>query len=82
MRVAFLTDVHGNLPALEAVLAHARTQGADEVWNGGDMVGYGPQPEACVQRLRECRRSRWPATTTSACCWCRSGARLAGPSTR
>ncbi len=53
MRVAFLTDVHANLPALEAVLAHARAAGADEVWNGGDMVGYGPQPEACVQRLRE-----------------------------
>jgi putative phosphoesterase len=53
VRVAFLADVHGNLPALEAVLAHARAQGADEVWNGGDMVGYGPQPEACVQRLRD-----------------------------
>lgn len=53
MRVAFLTDVHGNLPALEAVLAHARAAGAEEVWNGGDMVGYGPEPEGCVRRLRE-----------------------------
>ncbi len=53
MRVAFLTDVHGNLAALEAVLAHARAEGAQEVWNGGDMVGYGPEPEACVRRLQE-----------------------------
>lgn len=53
MRVAFLTDVHGNLAALEAVLAHASSQGAQEVWNGGDMVGYGPEPEACVRRLRD-----------------------------
>jgi putative phosphoesterase len=53
VRVAFLTDVHGNLPALEAVLAHAREKGAQEIWNGGDMVGYGPQPEECVQRLRD-----------------------------
>jgi putative phosphoesterase len=53
VRVAFLTDVHGNLPALEAVLAHARAQGVQEIWNGGDMVGYGPQPEGCVQCLRD-----------------------------
>jgi predicted phosphodiesterase len=53
MRVAFLTDVHGNLAALEAVLAHARAAGVDEIWNGGDMVGYGPQPEECVCCLRE-----------------------------
>lgn len=53
MRVAFLTDVHGNLAALDAVLAHARDRDVDEIWNGGDMVGYGPEPEACVQRLRE-----------------------------
>jgi predicted phosphodiesterase len=53
MKVAFLTDVHGNLPALEAVLAHAQAQGVDQVWNGGDYVGYGPFPEQCVQLLRE-----------------------------
>ncbi len=52
MRVAFLTDVHGNLAALQAVLAHARAQGAQAFWNGGDMVGYGPEPESCVCLLR------------------------------
>ena len=51
MLVAFLTDVHGNLPALEAVLADARAQGAEAVWDGGDAVGYHPWPTACVRRL-------------------------------
>lgn len=52
MRAAFLTDVHANLPALQAVLAHARDQHVDAIWNGGDMVGYGPDPDACVRLLR------------------------------
>ncbi len=51
MRIAFLTDVHGNLPALEAVLADARDQGCEEIWDGGDAVGYHPWPTACVERL-------------------------------
>ncbi|MEZ4386348.1 MAG: metallophosphoesterase family protein [Candidatus Krumholzibacteriia bacterium] len=51
MRVAFLTDVHGNLPALEAVLADARDQGVDAVWDGGDTVGYHPWPDQCVRLL-------------------------------
>jgi len=53
MRVAFLTDVHGNLPALEAVLADARAQGATAVWDGGDAVGYYPWPASCVALLAE-----------------------------
>jgi len=56
VRVAFLTDVHGNLPALEAVLADARDQGVDAVWDGGDAVGYHPWPAECVRLLRaECQ---------------------------
>ncbi|MBA4356960.1 MAG: hypothetical protein C0405_04460, partial [Desulfovibrio sp.] len=50
--VAVLSDVHGNLEALVAVLADADAQGATELFNLGDMVGYGPEPEACVQLLR------------------------------
>lgn len=58
MRVAFVTDVHGNLPALEAVLADARAQGVDEVWDGGDTVGYHPWPARCVRLLHaECTRT-------------------------
>ena len=51
MRVLVISDVHGNLEALDAVLADA---GAfDRVWSLGDLVGYGPQPNECIERLRE-----------------------------
>lgn len=53
MRVAVLGDVHANLPALEAVLAHAWRQGASKILNVGDFVGYGPHPQQVVDRLRE-----------------------------
>lgn len=49
-RHAVIADIHSNLPALEAVLAHA---GEVDGWLcAGDLVGYGPHPEACVARLR------------------------------
>ncbi len=58
MRIALIADVHANLPALESVLAHARLCGADEFWNLGDMVGYGPFPDECVKLLHKiCRRN-------------------------
>ena len=46
--VALLSDVHGNLPAFEAVLADSSRQGVDEIWCLGDLVGYGAQPDECV----------------------------------
>ena len=50
MRYLVLSDIHSNLAALDAVLADA---GAfDTVWCLGDVVGYGPQPNECVERLR------------------------------
>jgi putative phosphoesterase len=52
MRAALIGDIHANLPALEAVLAHARKQGVEAVWNVGDFVGYGPFPDEVVQLLR------------------------------
>lgn len=52
-RIAVLSDVHGNLEALREVLADLDAQGAAAVVNLGDMVGYGPEPEACVRLLRE-----------------------------
>lgn len=51
MRVAALYDVHGNLPALEAVLAEVDSLGADTIVSGGD-VAAGPMPSECVERLR------------------------------
>jgi diadenosine tetraphosphatase ApaH/serine/threonine PP2A family protein phosphatase len=51
MRVAVLSDIHANLVALDAVLAAVPS--VDEVWSLGDVVGYGPQPDEVVARLRE-----------------------------
>lgn len=53
MKIALIGDVHANLPALETVLAHAAGEGAQAVWNIGDMVGYNAFPEEVVRRLRE-----------------------------
>lgn len=50
MRALVLSDVHANMVALEAVLAHAAGS-YDEIWNLGDTVGYGPHPIACLERL-------------------------------
>jgi predicted phosphodiesterase len=54
MRYALLSDVHANLPALEAVLADldARTD-VDAVYHLGDLVGYAPWPDEVVQLLKE-----------------------------
>jgi diadenosine tetraphosphatase ApaH/serine/threonine PP2A family protein phosphatase len=48
MRVAVMSDIHANLPALEAVLAAIALESPDEVWCLGDLVGYGPHPNECV----------------------------------
>ena len=52
MRDAVLFDVHGNLAALDAVLAEALAEGFDRLLFGGDLVLFGPEPAACVDRLR------------------------------
>lgn len=57
--LALIYDVHGNLPALEAVLADAREQGADGYLVGGDVALFGPWPEATVARLQELAPATW-----------------------
>jgi putative phosphoesterase len=53
-RVAVITDLHGNVPALEAALGRIDELGVDSVYCGGDLVGYGPRPnEIC--RMIEAR---------------------------
>lgn len=49
MRTLILSDIHANLTALEAVLAAAEP--FDAVWCLGDLVGYGPDPNECVERI-------------------------------
>ncbi len=52
-RFALLADVHGNLPALEAVLRDVDEVGTDTMWVAGDHVGYNPWPNEVLQILKE-----------------------------
>ena len=56
MRYLVISDIHGNLAALEAVLDDAPE--FDEMWCLGDLVGYGPSPNECIERVCE-----WPLTS-------------------
>ena len=47
MRVAVISDIHGNLHALEAVVAALELESLDALWCLGDVVGYGPRPNRC-----------------------------------
>jgi predicted phosphodiesterase len=51
VRILVLSDIHANLAALEAVLSAIGS--VDAIWHLGDAVGYGPQPQAAVDRLRD-----------------------------
>lgn len=53
MRLAVLTDIHGNREALTAVLADVAARGCDGLAVLGDIVGYGPDPAWCVDRIRD-----------------------------
>jgi len=52
-RIAVIADIHGNLPALEAVLDDLAAQELDEVLVGGDLVGRGPEGSAVVRRIAD-----------------------------
>lgn len=52
MRVLIISDIHANLTAFETVLADAEGKW-DEIWCLGDIVGYGPDPNECVELLQE-----------------------------
>ena len=52
MRLAVISDIHGNLPALEAVLADIATRDVDATYHLGDLVGYGPWPNEVIERIR------------------------------
>ncbi len=53
MKLAVLSDIHGNLPALQAVAAHIEAWKADRVLVAGDMVNRGPSSPDCLQLIRE-----------------------------
>ena len=51
MKRAIISDIHGNLEALTAVLKDIDRQSVDEVYCLGDIVGYGPDPSECLNRV-------------------------------
>ena len=53
MRTVVLSDIHGNLAALEAVLKDVEQQAPDEIWCGGDLGWGGPWASECIQRVRD-----------------------------
>jgi predicted phosphodiesterase len=53
VRLAILSDIHANLPALEAVLADIERAGVDDAWCLGDVVGYGAQPDECARLVAQ-----------------------------
>src|SRR5438105_13202549 len=53
MKVAVISDIHGNRQAFEATLEAVAASDAAELWCLGDLVGYGADPDACVELARE-----------------------------
>ena len=53
MRRALISDIHGNLEALEVVLDDIKAQGITEIFCLGDIIGYGPNPRECIDRVME-----------------------------
>ena len=53
MKVAVISDIHGNKQAFEATLQAVAASDAAELWCLGDLVGYGADPDACVELARE-----------------------------
>ena len=53
MRLGVISDVHANLDALRAVVAEVRRRGVDRWVSAGDLIGYGPHPNECVEVVAE-----------------------------
>lgn len=66
MRVAILGDIHGNLPALEAVLDDLSKQEVDQVWCSGDIGWGGPWASECIAKIRE---AGWPTVKGNTDVW-------------
>ena len=53
MLTAFISDIHANLPALEAAVSDAHKRGASQIYCAGDITGYGPFPDEVCDHLQE-----------------------------
>jgi putative phosphoesterase len=66
LRVAVLSDIHGNLLALDAVMTDVQSQHPDEIWCGGDLAWGGPWASECIARVRE---AGWPTVRGNTDVW-------------
>lgn len=53
MRICILSDCHATLPGLESILTAAKARGCEQIWQLGDLIDYGPQPNEVIDLLRE-----------------------------
>lgn len=53
MRIAVISDIHGNMEAFDSVMADIRSHDIDDIICLGDIIGYGPDPETVVRRVRD-----------------------------
>ena len=53
MKIGIISDIHGNLHALQAVAEELEREKVDEIWCLGDVVGYGAFPNECLQWVKE-----------------------------
>ena len=72
--IAIISDIHGNLEALVAVLGQIESMGINRIMCLGDIVGYGPNPVECIQLLKDCETivtGYWDAAAVSTDdpCW-------------
>jgi len=58
MRLMIFSDIHGNIGALEAVLAHSQDKGIHRYICLGDIVGYGPHPNECIHMVKSLKNCR------------------------
>ena len=72
MRALIVSDIHGNLEALKAVLAAAEPY--DVLWNLGDVVGYGGSPNEVIELIRAKAEVNVRGNHDRVCCWVDFGA--------
>ena len=53
MKRALISDIHSNLEGLDAVLSDIEIQGIKEIFCLGDVIGYGPNPRECIDRVMQ-----------------------------
>ncbi|MFN2490506.1 MAG: metallophosphoesterase [Actinomycetota bacterium] len=66
MRIAILSDIHGNLLAFDAVMGDLEKQSPDHIWCGGDIGFLGPRASECIARVRE---AGWPTVKGNTDVW-------------